>query len=228
ARGRFGPVYRMEVVNGSGSCPMISPMALYVGGDRTDRDFTSRRLCAFEFDVDANGRARREQGFDFMGRLVYTFRYRDNDADAADYEDADGLRSPGASRIVFERDMTGPLAGFDRIMRFTDAEGLPKQNHQRVYGLRSEFDDEGRRIRATYLDRDGRPMADREGIVTIVAQYNEQGDLASRSYLDAAGLPARTSAGYSSFTIGYDSVGNDVSYKTFDPEGRPIARSSGY
>jgi len=229
-RGRWGPTYRMEAVNGTGYCPMISPMAHYIGGDLTDRDFTSRRHCAWEFDVDANGHARSERGFDFMGRPAYELRYSGADALVADYYNAAGLNRAGsaASRIVFERIETGARAGFDAVMRFRDADGRPRQNHQRVYGVRSEFDEQGRRLRTTYIDRDDRPMADQAGIVTIVAQYNEQGDVASRFYLDQAGLPMRTQAGYSSLRIGYDGVGNDVSYATFDPDGKPFARPQGY
>src|SRR4051794_20931685 len=230
ARGRFGSAYRMEVVNGSGYCPMISPMALYIGADLTDRDFTARRTCAWEFEVAADGRARGERGLDFMGRRTYALQYSGSDAATADYVAADRMSGPGAgaTRFVLERTESGPRAGFDTIMRFQDATGRARQNRQRVYGVRSEYDDDGRRIRTTYLDSGGRPMADREGIVTIVAQYNEQGDLASRFYLDASDRPMRTSTGYVSVSIGYDGVGNEVSQTTLDPYGKPIVRPQGY
>src|SRR5205085_2258444 len=150
------------------------------------------------------------------GRATYELRYSGTDAATADYYNTDGLTRSGsaASRIEVERVETGPRAGLDAVMRFRDADGRPRQNHQRVYGVRSEFDEQGRRLRTTYIDRDDRPMADKEGIVTIVAQYNEQGDASSRSFLDEAGLPMRTQAGYSFLKIGYDGVGNDVSFTT--------------
>jgi len=66
------------------------------------------------------------------------------------------------SHIVLERIETGTLAGLDTVIRFRDADGSPSQNRQRIYGVRSEYDDQGRRIRTTYLDRDDRPTADRD------------------------------------------------------------------
>jgi hypothetical protein len=229
-RGRWGPTYRMEIVNGSGHCPMISPVAPFVGGDLADRDFTSRRNCAWEFEIDADGRGRLEQGFDVLGRRTYAFRYSGDDAATADHDRLDGRSGPdnGASRVVFERILSGARAGLDTVMRFRDRDGRPRQNHQRVYGIRSDYDDEGRRVRATYLDREDRPMADRDGIVTVVVQYNEQGDVASRSYRDATDRPTRTSAGYSTIKVDYDSAGNDVTLATFDPDGKPIARPQGH
>src|SRR5262249_40375799 len=45
SHGRFGPVYRMEAVNGAGTCPMTNPMTLYIGEDLSKWNYTSRRPC---------------------------------------------------------------------------------------------------------------------------------------------------------------------------------------
>ena len=182
--------------------------------------------------MDANGRARTEQGLDFMGRPVYTFRYSDKDATTAEYYTADGYASSGASsgasRVVFERVPSGPLAGVETTVRFKDAYGRPKQNHQRIYGNRIEHDDQGRVIRTTHLDRNDRPIAADDGIATIVQQYNEQGEVVSRTFLDAAGAPARTREGYSAVRISYDAVGNETGYAGFDADDKPVVRPDGY
>ncbi|HLQ91966.1 MAG TPA: PDZ domain-containing protein [Xanthobacteraceae bacterium] len=230
--GRFGPIYRMEAVNGAGYCPMVSALQLFIGGALSAQNFTSKRTCAWEFEVDAGGRARSEQGLDFMGRPVYMFRYSDKDATTAEYYNADGFASSGsssgASRIVFERVASGPLAGLEAIMRFKDAYGRPKQNHQRIYGVRNEFDNQGRPVRTTNLDRNDRPMPDNEGIVTLVQEYNERGEVVSRSFLDVDGRPARAQAGFFALKIAYDTAGNESRHVTHDIDGTPLARPEGY
>ncbi len=231
-RGRFGPIVKVDVVNGAGSCPQTSYLTLYIGGDLSNRNFTSRRPCSWEFEVDANGHARVEQGFDFMGRPVYSFRYSDQGANTAEYYTAEGLAASGAhsgaSRIIFERIPSGPDAGLENSRRFIDAYGRPKPNHERAYGQQMEYDEHRNQRRITYVDRDGKPTPNADGITIAEAEYNEHGDAISWRILDAAGRPTRSRYGYSKRVIEYDAVGNETSYKYYDENDKPFTLEDGY
>jgi hypothetical protein len=230
--GRFGPVYRMVAVNGSGTCPMTNPMTLYIGEDLSKWNFTSRRPCTWEFEIDANRWARAEHAFDFKGRPVYSFRYSDKDATTAEYYTPEGYAASGArsgaSRVVFERVPSGPEAGLEVALRFRDAYGRPRHNHQRVYGTRIEHDDRGQPIRTTFLDRDDRPMADVNGVVGNVATYDARGNLLTSGIVAADGRPALAQTGFSIVTYENNAVGNQTRRTFRDLDARPVVWSGGY
>src|SRR5206468_6372455 len=136
--------------------------------------------------------------------------------------------SSGASRVVFDRILSGPLAGLDTMMSFKDAYGRPKQYHQRIYGLRYDYHTRGRVIRFTRLGRDGQPMAASDGIVTEADDLDEDGEIVSTRYLDAAGWPAPSLQGYPLVKATRDRLGNDTSYATVGLDGQPFVRPDGY
>jgi hypothetical protein len=226
SRGRFGPAYKTEVVNGSGFCPQVSRLSLYIGGNLADLNYTSRRPCSWEFELDANGRARVERGLDVMGRQVYMFRYSDKDATTAEYYSAGGFTASGAgsgaSRVMFERAHEGPAAGLEILTRFMDGYGRPRPGTGRIHATRYKYDDQGRHIGLTNLDIDGQPVAAvTNGIIGEAYQLTKTGEVASVMIVDGAGRPTAGRDGTARVDYSYDAYGNAVKTRYFDVDGKP-------
>jgi YD repeat-containing protein len=225
SRGRFGPVWKMEAVNGLGFCPQVARLALYIGGNLADLNYTSRRPCSWEFELDANGRARVERGLDVMGRQVYMMRYSDKDATTAEYYSAVGFTAAGAgsgaSRVVFGRILEGPGAGRELLTWFMDAYGRARPGTLRIYAVRYEYDVRGRFVGFTNLDADGRPARASNGTIGERMQLTDSGGFASAQLVDGAGQPTTRSDGVSRVDYSYDAVGNREKTRYVEIDGKP-------
>lgn len=72
-RGRFGPLLRMQAVNGAGTLVPKNPVGTYLKA--AEEDTRKERECQWEFILDNNRRVVYEKAKDRFGRLVWGFVY---------------------------------------------------------------------------------------------------------------------------------------------------------
>lgn len=75
------------------------------------------------------------------------------------------------------------------------ADGLPAADNYRKYGIRCEYDEDGRLSAVTNLDSAGNPMNNKEHYAVKKRTYTFDGDHYTEMYYDADGNPAKLSSG---------------------------------
>ena len=136
----------------------------------------------------------------------------------------DGTPDPKAPLVRVEYSPRGD----EHVLRYRDALTAPVPGPSRAFGLRREFDEEGRVLAWTWLGADDLPMSGAMGFATFKSSYDASGNDVLDEALDTAGRPTFTTEGWAARRRAYDGFGNVVSESYFDVEGHPTIGTGGY
>lgn len=131
--------------------------------------------------------------------------------------------SGGISRLSYERDTLGRISkvSFHSNNNF-DLTSNRITNHNGVFSIAYEWNDNYRCMSETYLDLDGNIMAGKNGIASIKYDYSPDGRLVGITRRDANGSPVRGANGWAILKTERDNYGNIVRESLFDESGNLI------
>jgi YD repeat-containing protein len=211
---------QLEIVNGSGRRPLFHP----VQGPITDRPRLSLlarwRECVYRYRHDADGRVTEETALDERGHVVWKFHY--TTPTTGHFTDDSGLPRPrlgsGATYVAFTRSPEG----FDREVRYLDADGKPRPDASGVHGERWRTDPRGLPVRFTYLDARGGRAWSAIGIAGGENTYDARGNLTGCTFFGKDGRRIVNSFGVGRLRLSYDARGNLTEMATLDLKDRLV------
>lgn len=255
-RGRRGPVVMVEVLNGSGFCPLKHDVGTMFGSG----DIGTGNPCRWDLRI-ADGRAIEEVARAGDGHPVWSFVYSNADRTDGGYFAPAGyalpLKGNGISRVRFDRSPDG----LDRRVHFEDAYGHPQPDAGGAYGMAYTYDAGLRVIRQRYLgsggdeitlpgdvaavrlgydgrgrtveivneDAQGRPVvAPKQGIAVQRIEYDEHGNVLSRSFFDEKLRPIAGVGGWAGIRYRYDDRGNAIETRYVDASGKLFRPKNGF
>ncbi len=124
-------------------------------------------------------------------------------------------------------------SGQQEYCRYFDTEGKTALSSYKGFGARYEYDDEGHRVKITYLDDMGKPMILSSGYSILVREYyktedSRNGKVRREFFFLPDGSPAFLSLGQSGSYIEYDENGQ-ISLMTYlNADGYPMVTNKGY
>ena len=157
--------------------------------------------------------------YDDNGRIVY-ISFRDKDGNPM-------IISEGYA--TEKREYNGKTA----IIRYYDTKDHPIYTALYGYGRISEYNENGKSVKTTYIDQDGKPMMIRQGYATVTREYYtsegpENGKVKNEYYYDENGNPVALSLGQYGVYKEYDESGREAVLTYLDAEGNPTVTNKGY
>jgi serine/threonine protein kinase len=212
-RGWWGPVIRVEALNGRGQ-PKRGIGSLI--GVWSDPDLW---VSTIDFQHGANGRIILETGKDPNGNVIWELVYHGENSTSANFLDRRGLIRPlsnsTATHVHFVRDAYGN----DIKTLYTDTSGSPRPNANGSYGRIDKFNEQGFSVESTYLGRDGEPAYTKDHFVKEKRQYDKMGNITEVSYYDSADNPIADRLGIWKTVLSFDIYGNRIRREFYDSNG---------
>lgn len=220
-RGAFGPWTEVRWLDGEGHCTDQGLKSIVE--DTFAFQCTRSKACGVRLAYP-NGKLANEVVFDQYEQTVETLTYPQTSAIVLNEAAIGCSRRPGdIESVALERQPDGPLAGMDRILRFTGGEDKsPHPNTSYAFGLRDERDTQGRLTLRTLLDPKGQPVVGREGYASRRWRYNEAGDVIEVATLGLDGEPVSSREGYALTAYEVDEAGRWTSRRYLDARGRAV------
>lgn len=157
--------------------------------------------------------------YDEGGRIIY-ISFRDKDGNPM-------VTSEGYA--TEKREYSGRTA----FIRYYDTKDQPINTLLYGYGRISEYNDNGKNYKTTYIDQVGKPMTIQRGYATVTREYYtsdspENGKVKNEFYYDEDGNPVALSLGQYGVYKRYDENGREAILTYLDAEGNPIISNKGY
>jgi YD repeat-containing protein len=234
-RGRFGPVVRLQVIDGFGRPNWDHTLAPWLR-DLGRGEAPHERATTFAYAFDDAGRLLQETGLNADDQVVWRCRY-DNRNEAAgedprrivrarfvDEAGNDDATVAGATSVQFVRN----AAGQDVRVLYLDSAGRFKQSAGGVYGLAYEYDGHETPAVTRFLGPDGQPTVHPDGYAEVRRTFDEHDRTTDIRYFDAQGQPARDRANVHHQVLAYDEAGNLALVELLDAQGRPLPHRDGW
>lgn len=233
-RGWWGPLERVELVNGQGTPVPHAASILWIEDLRQNLP-NKHREVAYQFRYDDRGRVAEEVGLDAAGQPVFRFVYTYTHAGGAETQrtckaqflDGSGTAvasTLGATNVHFERSPQG----HDVRVWFREANDNPTTLSSGAYGWEIEFSPQGLPTIVTRLDRDGKPAPDADGVARIRSTFDALGNWTENVCLDADYKPVMHRENWHRLKARYDRWGNQTRIISYDLHGKRVETTFGY
>jgi hypothetical protein len=228
-RGAFGPLLRVERVNGSGQCASEEATALRsFTGDAFEFECNVARACAVRFTYDGREIAG-EEVLDQFGNPLERIEYSAGGLQAIREEAVIGCSrlGNGIKFVSIERGREGAERGRDLEVRFFSSPGTPAANADYAYGYRYAYDAAGRPVGRSALAADGAATLTASGWAHEDILRDADGEREALAYRGTTGEAAETADGYARETYVRDEAGNIAQAWRFGADGAPRVDARG-